>query len=62
MVVAGTSLSGYPIVATQIYMDGVLKLQTKNSLCQCDIANLCGNAFSRGAGLGRIGRYFQIKR
>lgn len=31
IVVAGTSSSGYPIIATQVYMDGVLKLQTKTA-------------------------------
>ncbi len=31
LVIAGTSSSGYPITATQIYVDGVLKFQTKTA-------------------------------
>ncbi len=42
VVVSGSSFSGYPIVATQIYVDGALKLQTKTASASTTVSLAVG--------------------
>ena len=42
VVAAGSASSGYPVVATQIYLDGVLKFQTSTSTASATLALTTG--------------------